>query len=97
MTKTYNDVRRHKKANFVQKLQKLVILGQSPSHRKSFRFSPQRPPGPYNAHEPYKDQLISKAIFLLSFEPKNERTYFLISALASKNGLNQKSKGTLLY
>ena len=34
---------------------------------------------------------------LFSFEPKNERTYFLISALASENGSNQKSEGTLLY
>ena len=32
-----------------------------------------------------------KQIFLFSFEPKNERIYFLISALASKNGSNQKS------
>ena len=32
-----------------------------------------------------------KQIFLLSFEPKNEWNYFLISALASKNGLNQKN------
>ena len=37
-----------------------------------------------------------KQIFLLSFEPKNERNYFLISALASNNGSNQKSEGTLL-
>ena len=29
-------------------------------------------------------QLISEAIFLFSFEPKNEQNYFLISALASK-------------
>ena len=36
-----------------------------------------------------------KQIFLFSFEPKNERNYFLISA--SKNGSNQKSEGTLLY
>ena len=38
-----------------------------------------------------------KQIFLFSFEPKNKRNYFLISALASKNGSNQKSEGTLLY
>ena len=38
-----------------------------------------------------------KQIFLFSFEPKNERHYFLISALASKNGSNQKNGGTLLY
>ena len=31
-----------------------------------------------------------KQIFLFSFEPKDERNYFLISALASKNGSNQK-------
>ena len=35
-----------------------------------------------------------KQIFLFSFEPKNERNYFLISALASKKSSNQK---TLLY
>ena len=39
-----------------------------------------------------KGQLISKA-----FEPKNEPNYFFISALASKNGSNQKNEGTLLY
>ena len=33
-----------------------------------------------------------KQIFLFSFEPKDERNYFLISALASKNGLNKKMK-----
>ena len=33
-----------------------------------------------------------KQIFLFSFEPKNEQNYFLISALASKNGLNQKNE-----
>ena len=31
-----------------------------------------------------------KQIFLFSFEPKNEQNHFLISALASKNGLIQK-------
>ena len=36
-------------------------------------------------------------IFVFSFEPKNEQNYFLISTLASKNGSNQKSEGTLLY
>ena len=38
-----------------------------------------------------------KQIFLFPFEPKNERNYFLISALASKNGSNQKSEGALFY
>ena len=38
-----------------------------------------------------------KQIFLFSFEPKNEQNYFLISALASKNGSNKKNEGTLLY
>ena len=38
-----------------------------------------------------------KQIFLFSFEPKNEQIFFLISALASKNGSNQKNEGTLLY
>ena len=33
-----------------------------------------------------------KQNFLVSFEPKNEQDYFLISALASKNGSNQKSE-----
>ena len=37
-----------------------------------------------------------KQIFLFSFEPKNERNVFLICALASKNGSNQKNEGTLL-
>ena len=35
-----------------------------------------------------------KQIFLFSFEPKTQRNYFLISALASKKSSNQKS---LLY
>ena len=34
-----------------------------------------------------------KQIFLFSLEPKNELNYFLISALASKNGMNQKHEG----
>ena len=40
-----------------------------------------------------KGQLIKfwKQIFLFWFEPKNEQNYFLISALASKNGSNQKN------
>ena len=38
-----------------------------------------------------------KQIFLFLFKPKNERNYFLISALASKNGSNKKNEGTLLY
>ena len=38
-----------------------------------------------------------KQIFLFSFEPKNEQNYFLNYTLASKNGSNQKNKGTLLY
>ena len=36
-----------------------------------------------------------KQIFLFSFEPKNKRSHFLISDLASKNGYNQKNQGTL--
>ena len=32
-----------------------------------------------------------KHIFLFLLEPKNERNYFLISALASKNGSNKKN------
>ena len=32
---------------------------------------------------------------MFSFEPKNERNYFLISALASKNESNQNNEGTL--
>ena len=38
-----------------------------------------------------------KQIFLFSFEPKSERNYFLISALASKYRSNQKNEGTLSY
>jgi hypothetical protein len=38
-----------------------------------------------------------KKIFLLSFEPKNGQNYVLISALASKNWLNQKNEDSLLY
>ena len=38
-----------------------------------------------------------KQIFLSSFESKNEWNYFLISALASKNGSNQNNEGFLLY
>ena len=34
---------------------------------------------------------------MFSFEQKNKQNYFLISALASENGSNQKSEGTLLY
>ena len=37
-----------------------------------------------------------KQLFLFSFEPKNKQNYFLISALAPKNGLNPKMK-TLYY
>ena len=44
-----------------------------------------------------KGQIISKANFLVSIKPKNERNYFLISALASKNKSNPKIEGTLLY
>ena len=43
--------------------------------------------------------LTEKAIISASRIPslaKNERNYFLISALAPKNGSNQKSEGTLL-
>ena len=36
-----------------------------------------------------------KQIFLLSFEPKTERNYFLICALASKKRSDQKNKCTL--
>ena len=36
-------------------------------------------------------------MFLFSFEPKNEQNYSFISALASKNGSNQKNEGTLSY
>ena len=43
-----------------------------------------------------KGQLITKANFLgLKFEPKNEQNIIFISALASKNGSNQNSEGTL--
>ena len=38
-----------------------------------------------------------KQIFLFSFEPKKEQNYFLISALASKNGSIQEDEGSLLY
>ena len=38
-----------------------------------------------------------KQILLFSFEPKNKRNYFLISALASKTGQIKKNEGTLLY
>ena len=38
-----------------------------------------------------------KQIILFSFEPKNERNYFSISAPASKNESNQKNEGSLLY
>ena len=41
-----------------------------------------------------KVSLFQKQIFLFSFEPKSEQNYFLISALASKNGPNQKIEGT---
>ena len=42
---------------------------------------------------------LQKQILLFSFPPKNERNYFLISALASKMGWIQKNevKDTLLY
>ena len=38
-----------------------------------------------------KGQLILNEIFLFSFEPKTQRNYFLISALASKKSSNQKT------
>ena len=41
-----------------------------------------------------KVSLFRKRIFLLSLKPKTQRNHFLISALASKKTLNQK---TLLY
>ena len=51
----------------------------------------------YNEHliilsrkEQLKVSKFQKQIFLFSFEPKNEPNYLLISALASKNGSNQK-------
>jgi hypothetical protein len=37
-----------------------------------------------------KGQLISKANSKFSFEPKNQRKYFCISALASKSGQIKK-------
>ena len=37
-----------------------------------------------------------KQTLLFSFEPKNNRNYFLISALALKMA-DQKNEGTLLY
>ena len=40
---------------------------------------------------------LQKQLFLFSFEPKNERNYFLISALTSKNESNQKNEGSLSY
>ena len=42
-----------------------------------------------------KVNLFRKQIFLFSFEPKTQRNYFLISALASKKRSDQKNKGTL--
>ena len=38
-----------------------------------------------------------KQIFILPFEPKNERNYLLISDLASKNGSNKKKIKALYY
>ena len=38
-----------------------------------------------------KGHLISKQIFFFSFEPKTQRNYFAISALASKKSSNQKN------
>ena len=38
-----------------------------------------------------------KQIFMLSFEPKKDRNYFLISALVSKNASNEKNEAALLY
>jgi hypothetical protein len=40
-----------------------------------------------------KVSIFRKQIFLYSFEPKNERDYFLIS----ENGSNQNNEGTFLY
>ena len=37
-----------------------------------------------------------KQISLFSFEPKNERNYFLISALKIENRSNQKIKGSVM-
>ena len=36
-------------------------------------------------------------IFLFSYEPKNKQNYSFISALASKNGSNQKNKGKEIH
>ena len=44
-----------------------------------------------------KVSLFRKQIFLFSFEPKTERNYSLISALASKKRSDQKNKHTLYY
>ena len=52
---------------------------------------------PYSQSPKLKVSKFQKQIFLFSFEPKNEWNHFLISALASKNGLNQKNEGTLLH
>ena len=38
-----------------------------------------------------------KQISKFSFEPKNERKYFCISALASRKRSNQKNKGMILF
>ena len=38
-----------------------------------------------------------KQILLFSFKPKNERNYYLISALAPKNGSNKKEMKALYY
>ena len=37
-----------------------------------------------------------KQIFLISFEPKNERNYFLTAALASKMGQIKKIKAFII-
>ena len=37
-----------------------------------------------------------KLIFLFSFEPENERNYFLISVLRISNGANKKIKASLI-
>ena len=49
---------------------------------------------PYTAypHNLLKVSKFQKQISLFSFEPKNERNYFLMSALASKNGSNKKKQ-----
>ena len=48
---------------------------------------------PSEIEPPLKVSKFQKQILLFSFEPKNERNYFLISALVSKSGSYQKNEG----